>query len=139
VLADSARPGGTTWVEPAYKMLWSTKALLPVLWQLFGTDPVLSRYLLPAYFADEAPTSWRSYVRKPLWGREGANVAIVADGEVLAERIFSPRPFARFAGFRGMTGTHHSTAARQAHRIANRDKVPFVGAAAIKINDKTMS
>ena len=46
VLADGARPGGTTWVEPAYKMLWSTKALLPVLWQLFGTDPVLGE--LPA-------------------------------------------------------------------------------------------
>ena len=43
VLADSARPGGTTWVEPVYKMLWSTKALLPVLWQLFGADPVLGR------------------------------------------------------------------------------------------------
>ena len=39
VLADGMRPGGTTWVEPAYKMLWSTKALLPVLWQLFGSDP----------------------------------------------------------------------------------------------------
>ena len=59
--------------------------VLPVLWQMFGTDPVLNRYLLPAYFADEAPTSWRSYVRKPLWGREGANVAIVADGELVEE------------------------------------------------------
>ena len=85
VLADAARPGGTTWVEPAYKMLWSTKALLPVLWQLFGTDPVLGQYLLPAYFADEMPSSWREYVRKPLWGREGANVAIVRDGEVVEE------------------------------------------------------
>ncbi len=57
VLADGIRPGGTTWVEPAYKMLWSTKALLPVLWQLFGSDPVLGQYLLPAYFADEMPSS----------------------------------------------------------------------------------
>ncbi len=72
VLADSDRPGGTTWVEPVYKMLWSTKALLPVLWQLFGADPELRELLLPAYFADEMPSTWRTYVRKPLWGREGA-------------------------------------------------------------------
>src|SRR3712207_7538114 len=60
----------TTRFRSAYKMLWSTKALLPVLWQLFGSDPALSPLLLPAYFADEMPSSWRTFVRKPLWGRE---------------------------------------------------------------------
>ena len=114
VLADSARPGGTTWVEPAYKMLWSTKALLPVLWQLFGSDPVLGELLLPAYFADEMPSSWRTYVRKPLLGREGANVAIVRDGAV-AEQLpgrygtegFVVQEFAPLPDFAGVDGPHH--------------------------------
>jgi len=114
VLADGMRPGGTTWVEPAYKMLWSTKALLPVLWQLFGTDPVLGQYLLPAYFADEMPSSWRDYVRKPLWGREGANVAIVRDGAVATEQPgrygtegFVVQQFAPLPDFAGADGPHH--------------------------------
>jgi glutathionylspermidine synthase len=95
-------------------MLWSTKALLPVLWQLFGTDPVLGRYLLPAYFAEDAPTSWRSYVRKPIWGREGANVAIVREGEVLAElpgrygtEGFVLQEFKPLPDFAGVDGSHH--------------------------------
>src|SRR3712207_8350994 len=33
VIADIRLPGGTTWVEPIWKMLWSNKGLLPVLWQ----------------------------------------------------------------------------------------------------------
>src|SRR4051812_35008987 len=114
VLADAARPGGTTWIEPAYKMLWSTKALLPVLWQMFGGDPVLGELLLPAYFADEAPSSWRSYVRKPLWGREGANVAIVRDGSVLAEQPgrygtegYVLQEFDPLPNFPGVDGPHH--------------------------------
>jgi glutathionylspermidine synthase len=114
VLADGMRPGGTTWVEPAYKMLWSTKALLPVLWQLFGSDPVLGDFLLPAYFADEMPSSWRSYVRKPLWGREGANVAIVRDGAVAVElpgrygtEGFVVQELAPLPDFPGVDGPHH--------------------------------
>ena len=114
VLADAARPGGTTWVEPAYKMLWSTKALLPVLWRLFGSDPALSPLLLPAYFADELPSSWRTYVRKPLWGREGANVQVVRDGEV-AEALpgrygtegWVVQEFAPLPDFAGVDGAHH--------------------------------
>jgi glutathionylspermidine synthase len=114
VLADQLRPGGTTWIEPAYKMLWSTKALLPVLWQLFGTDPVLGRYLLPAYFADEMPSSWRDYVRKPLWGREGANVAVIRDGDVVEElpgrygtEGFVVQEFRPLPDFPGVDGPHH--------------------------------
>jgi glutathionylspermidine synthase len=114
VIADSMRPGGTTWVEPAYKMLWSTKALLPVMWQLFGTDPELSRLLLPAYFADEMPSSWRSYVRKPLLGREGANVTIVRDGETVESQPgrygtegWVVQELAPLPDFEGVDGPHH--------------------------------
>ncbi len=74
----------TVWIEPPYKMLWSNKGLLPVLWHLFGDDPVRRPLLLPAYFEDERPAWLTSYVRKPLLGREGANLSIIRDGVVVA-------------------------------------------------------
>ncbi|MFC7547705.1 glutathionylspermidine synthase family protein [Plantactinospora sp. GCM10030261] len=76
---------GTTWVEPPYKLLWSNKGILPVLWEMFRDDPVRSRYLLPAYFEGEEPPGFRdNCVRKPLFGREGANVTVIRGGEVVA-------------------------------------------------------
>lgn len=71
---DMAR-GGTIWIEPIYKMLWSNKGLLPVLWELYPDHP----NLLPAYFDD--PHGMDSYVSKPLLAREGANIEIVRDGQ----------------------------------------------------------
>jgi glutathionylspermidine synthase len=63
----------TSWYEPAWKMLLSNKAILPVLWELFGGHA----NLLAAGFE---PTG-TSYVRKPCLGREGANIQIVFDGQ----------------------------------------------------------
>jgi glutathionylspermidine synthase len=60
-----------TWIEPAWKMLLSNKAILAVLWQLNPGHPSL----LPAYLDDPGPLT--EYVRKPKLGREGANVTIV--------------------------------------------------------------
>ena len=72
--------GETIWIEPIWKMLWSNKGMLPVLWRLYpGHDA-----LLPAFFADEAPPQLRNFVRKPLLGREGADTEVVLDGEVVA-------------------------------------------------------
>jgi glutathionylspermidine synthase len=68
--------GETTWIEPIWKMLWSNKGILPVLWRLYPGHP----NLLPAYFEDEAH-DLTSYVRKPLLAREGANATIVIDGD----------------------------------------------------------
>lgn len=64
------------WIEPIWKMLWSNKALLVVLWELFPGHP----NLLPASFEPR----FASYVRKPLLAREGANVTVVEDGRTLA-------------------------------------------------------
>jgi glutathionylspermidine synthase len=61
----------TTWVEPAWKLLLSNKALLAVLWELFPGHP----YLLPSFL--DGPRGMREYVAKPLLGREGASVRIV--------------------------------------------------------------
>jgi glutathionylspermidine synthase len=67
----------TRWFEPPWKMILSNKAILTVLWQLFPESP----YLLRADFQPFGP----AYVRKPLQGREGANVTVFRDGrQVLA-------------------------------------------------------
>lgn len=67
----------TRWLEPPWKMLLSNKAILAVLWQLFPDSP----YLLRAEFEPFGD----SYVRKPILGREGANVTLVRDGNADSE------------------------------------------------------
>lgn len=58
------------WVEPAWKMLLSNKALLAILWELnYGHPNLLPAYFTPSRFAGE-------YVKKPLLSREGANVTL---------------------------------------------------------------
>jgi len=66
-------------IEPPWKMLLSTKGLLPILWELFPGHP----NLLPASF-DRFRISG-AYVQKPLYSREGANVSVYRGGEVLRE------------------------------------------------------
>ncbi len=68
--------GRTQWIEPIWKLLWCSKGILPVLWKLAPGHP----NLVPAWFADEVPPHVTSYVRKPLFGREGANTQVVIDG-----------------------------------------------------------
>ncbi|MGE5181914.1 MAG: glutathionylspermidine synthase family protein [Acidobacteriota bacterium] len=81
LVADALAPvlarAPTRWLEPAWKMVLSNKAILPVLWELFPGHP----HLLPA--SREAGTVGAAWVRKPLLGREGANVTVHApDGDV---------------------------------------------------------
>ena len=65
------------WIEPIWKMLLSNKGILPILWQLYPNHPLL----LPAYFEDHGDRGeLRSYIRKPLHSREGANLSIVRPG-----------------------------------------------------------
>jgi glutathionylspermidine synthase len=66
---------GTLWIEPAWKMLLSSKGILPVLWKLFPRHP----NLLEACF--DAPGLMMSWVRKPILGREGANVTLHQPGK----------------------------------------------------------
>lgn len=64
-------------LEPMWKAILSNKGILPLLWQRHENHP----NLLPAYFADEAPSLQGDYVRKPLFGREGANIEWLRDGQ----------------------------------------------------------
>jgi len=68
----------TFWIEPAWKMILSNKAILPILWKLYPDCD----YLLPAYFdADKLS----SYVKKPILSREGANIEIVENNNILQQ------------------------------------------------------
>jgi glutathionylspermidine synthase len=71
----------TQWVEPPWKAILSNKGVLPLLWAMFPNHP----NLLPAYFDDDeaAARLGTSYVRKPLYSREGANVELVVGGNVV--------------------------------------------------------
>lgn len=63
------------WLEPPWKSILSNKALLPVLWKMFPNHP----NLLPAFFEDELSKIDTSIgvVKKPIFSREGANIAIL--------------------------------------------------------------
>ncbi|MER5259911.1 MULTISPECIES: glutathionylspermidine synthase family protein [unclassified Streptomyces] len=79
-LDNGGGTGSTLWIEPAWKMLLSNKALLAVLWELYPGHP----NLLPAYLdgpRELALASGPGYVAKPLLGREGAGVTIHPPGD----------------------------------------------------------
>lgn len=62
----------TQWVEPPWKLLAGSKALLPVMWEMFEGHP----NLLPAYF--DHPHGMPAYAAKPLFGWEGDGVRVVS-------------------------------------------------------------
>ncbi len=68
----------TRFIEPPWKMIASNKGILAVLWELFPGH----ENLLPAFLE---PAGLRSFARKPLLSREGANVQLVRDGQTIAE------------------------------------------------------
>lgn len=68
-------------IEPMWKMLLSSKAILPLLWKRHPNHP----NLLPAYFnEDEMRHVSEKFVKKPLYSREGANISIY-DGEDIVD------------------------------------------------------
>ena len=66
----------TRWLEAPWKAILSNKALLVVLWDLFPGNPHLLEARLEPFGT--------SFAQKPLLGREGANIAIVSEGEITA-------------------------------------------------------
>lgn len=67
-------PEAIRWIEPAWKMFLSNKALLAALWHLYPDHP----NLLPSYI--DGPHGMEEWVAKPLHGREGDNIVIHAKG-----------------------------------------------------------
>jgi glutathionylspermidine synthase len=74
----------TRWIEPPWKAILSNKGILPLLWEMFPDHP----NLLPAYFEDDpnAAELGASFVRKPLYSREGANVTLVSNGVTVVDQ-----------------------------------------------------
>src|SRR5438445_2122433 len=68
----------TRWIEPPWKAILSNKGLLPLRWEMFPGHP----NLLPAWVEDDPEVAklGNSFVRKPLFSREGANVTLVSVG-----------------------------------------------------------
>lgn len=69
----------TRWIEPAWKMLLSNKAVLPLLWEWFPNHP----NLLPA--SNSPDTLSGPLVRKPRLGREGE------DTQIFESRLLIPK------------------------------------------------
>lgn len=76
--------GVTRWVEPPYKVILSSKMLLPILWKLFPNHPLL----LAANVVDrsDAVPDSGAWVTKPIYSREGSNVSIFHDGQAIESR-----------------------------------------------------
>lgn len=102
-LDNGGGTGSTMWIEPAWKMLLSNKALLAVLWELHPGHP----NLLPAYLdgpRELAETT--GYVAKPLLGREGAGVTIHAKGAAPVVRDDEPCCYQELAPLPAFDGNH---------------------------------
>ncbi|MBD0259146.1 MAG: glutathionylspermidine synthase family protein, partial [Cytophagales bacterium] len=66
-------------LNPAYTLLFQSKAILKVLWDLYPYHPLLLETI-------DEPFAHKKSVEKVLFGREGANVRILdPSGEVLNE------------------------------------------------------
>ncbi|MEB3281596.1 MAG: glutathionylspermidine synthase family protein [Lyngbya sp.] len=74
-------------LEPAWKMILSNKAILPILWEFFPDHP----NLLPAYF--DSTQLQHPYLSKPIFSREGGNVTIYyGDRSYQTEGIYQDEP-----------------------------------------------
>ncbi len=62
--------GRSVWIEPIWKMMWSNKALLAILWEMFPGHP----NLLEAHL--DGARTMGEYCRKPILSREGANITL---------------------------------------------------------------
>jgi glutathionylspermidine synthase len=83
LLQDFAEPILSTypqmdWIEPIWKMLWSNKGLLAILWEMFPGHPNLLESHL------DGPHAMSDYARKPLLSREGANIVLHSGGRDVA-------------------------------------------------------
>jgi glutathionylspermidine synthase len=81
---EKLKEASTRWIEPPWKAILSNKGMLPLLWEMFPGHP----NLLPAFFEGDpkAVCLGSSFVRKPLLSREGANIALIREGVMLAEQ-----------------------------------------------------
>lgn len=93
---------GIRFIEPAWKLLLSSKAILPLLWQRYPGHP----NLLPASF--QADLSGPC-VRKPIYSREGENIRISTGAgqlETGGHYADQPRVYQAYAPLPCFAGAH---------------------------------
>jgi glutathionylspermidine synthase len=67
-------------INPAYTLLFQSKGILKILWDLYPYHPLLLE-------TSDKPLTYKSYVEKVMFGREGANIRIIdSSGKVLHEK-----------------------------------------------------
>ncbi|MFD9319747.1 glutathionylspermidine synthase family protein [Streptomyces sp. NPDC060053] len=102
-LDNGGGTGTTMWIEPAWKMLLSNKALLAVLWELYPGHP----NLLPAYLdGPRELATTTGYAAKPLLGREGAGVTLHEPGGDPSPRADEACCYQQLAPLPAFDGNH---------------------------------
>ena len=90
-------------IEPPWKMVLANKAILPILWEMFPDHP----NLLPA--AREREEIDGACVEKPIYGREGADVRLIGEREIVvnrSDRIYqAASPLPVFDGWNALIGS----------------------------------
>ncbi|MBF7045942.1 glutathionylspermidine synthase family protein [Campylobacter volucris] len=61
-------------LNPAYTLLFQSKGIMKILWELYPNHPLLLE-------TSNKPLNGKAYVKKPVFGREGANVSIFDEKE----------------------------------------------------------
>ncbi|MFJ9915734.1 glutathionylspermidine synthase family protein [Actinacidiphila glaucinigra] len=102
-LDNGGGTGTTCWIEPAWKMLLSNKALLAVLWELYPGHPNLLAAHLDGPRELARTTGW---VAKPLLGREGAGVTVHRAGQAAEARADEPCCYQELAPLPVFDGNH---------------------------------
>lgn len=121
----------TRWIEPAWRLLLSSKGVLALLWELFPDHP----NLLPAF--REPGRIGRPEISKPLFGREGANITApgAATGGDYGEEGFVFQEYAELPGVDGrypligswlIGGRPHGIGIREDATPITRDTSRFV-------------
>ncbi|MGH2327154.1 glutathionylspermidine synthase family protein [Campylobacter taeniopygiae] len=65
-------------LNPAYTLIFQSKGIMKILCELYPNHPLLLE-------TKDQPLVGKTYVKKPVFGREGANVSIIKDEQILKE------------------------------------------------------
>ena len=76
-ICDTICAGNLVVANPPYATIFQSKEMLAKLWELNPYHPLLLKTTITNHCVD--------CVRKPIWGREGSNIAFMSNGEVITE------------------------------------------------------
>jgi glutathionylspermidine synthase len=80
LLTDIVKLKKAVILNPAYTLLFQSKYILKVLWDLYPYHPLLLQ-------TEKYPITSKKSVSKVLYGREGANVSILERGGIVTEQV----------------------------------------------------